>query len=76
MFLSCIDSVPLLQVDSSKVDLDIRATRSATSIGLYFVLCLITQQKSRDNMYARHGSHSCKLSWWTADYRTRAERTC
>lgn len=33
--ISFIDSVPLLQVDGSKVDLDIRSSRSTTSLGLW-----------------------------------------
>lgn len=33
--ISFTDSVPLLQVDGSKVDLDIRSSRSTTSLGLW-----------------------------------------
>lgn len=32
--MSLLDSVPLLQVDSSKTELDIRASRSVNSIGM------------------------------------------
>ena len=38
IFIFLVDSVPLLQVDSSKMDLDIRESRSVASLG---VCCVI-----------------------------------